>query len=81
MTPGTLLQEVSRFAAEVRDGDVRPEILQDGRRQITDIVGIALAASQMELARVLFKPYPANHFTHAGIDAAIRLREEGLDIE
>jgi 2-methylcitrate dehydratase PrpD len=33
-----------------------------------------------ELPRVFFKPYPANHFTHAGIDAAIKLREEGLDI-
>lgn len=28
---------------------------------------------------IFFKPYPANHFTHAGIDAAIRLRERGLD--
>jgi 2-methylcitrate dehydratase PrpD len=34
-----------------------------------------------ELRRTFFKPYPANHFTHAGIDAAIRLREEGLEIE
>jgi 2-methylcitrate dehydratase PrpD len=34
-----------------------------------------------ELTRIFFKPYPANHFTHAGIDAAIRLREEGLEIE
>ena len=25
-----------------------------------------------------FKPYPANHFTHAGIDAAIALRERGI---
>lgn len=25
-----------------------------------------------------FKPYPANHFTHAAIDAAIELRERGL---
>jgi 2-methylcitrate dehydratase PrpD len=25
-----------------------------------------------------FKPYPANHFTHAGIDAAIALRQRGL---
>jgi 2-methylcitrate dehydratase PrpD len=33
-----------------------------------------------ELNRVFFKPYPANHFTHAGIDAAIRLREEGLEV-
>jgi 2-methylcitrate dehydratase PrpD len=27
---------------------------------------------------IFFKPYPANHFTHAGIDAAIMLRERGL---
>ena len=33
-----------------------------------------------ELRRVFFKPYPANHFTHAGIDAALRLREEGLEV-
>ncbi len=33
-----------------------------------------------ELSRVFFKPYPANHFTHAGIDAAIRLREDGLEV-
>ena len=36
---------------------------------------------QWEVTRTFFKPYPANHFTHAGIDAAISLREEGLDIE
>jgi 2-methylcitrate dehydratase PrpD len=35
---------------------------------------------EWELPRVFFKPYPANHFTHAGIDAAIRLREQGLDV-
>ena len=34
-----------------------------------------------ELARTFFKPYPANHFTHAGIDAAIQLREGGLNPE
>src|SRR2546421_8956010 len=27
-----------------------------------------------ELPRVVFKPYPCNHFTHAGVDAALRLR-------
>ncbi|WP_405495708.1 MmgE/PrpD family protein [Nocardia sp. NBC_00511] len=27
---------------------------------------------------VCFKPYPCNHFTHAGIDAALRLRAQGL---
>jgi 2-methylcitrate dehydratase PrpD len=32
-----------------------------------------------ELDRVFYKPYPANHFTHAGIDAALALRARGLD--
>lgn len=27
---------------------------------------------------IFFKPYPANHFTHAGIDAARALRDRGL---
>lgn len=31
-----------------------------------------------ELLRLHFKPYPANHFTHAGIDAALALRNEGV---
>ncbi|MEU5723695.1 MmgE/PrpD family protein [Micromonospora sp. NPDC047738] len=30
---------------------------------------------------IFFKPYPANHFTHAAIDAAIALRERGLPID
>jgi 2-methylcitrate dehydratase PrpD len=36
------------------------------------------------LRDVFFKPYPANHYTHAGVDAARRLRERGVrpgDIE
>ncbi|NOY55407.1 MAG: MmgE/PrpD family protein [Actinobacteria bacterium] len=31
-----------------------------------------------ELQRVHYKPYPTNHFTHAGIDAALALRSRGL---
>ena len=31
-----------------------------------------------ETPGVFYKPYPANHFTHTGIDAAIRLRQKGL---
>ena len=27
---------------------------------------------------MVFKPYPCNHFTHAGVDAALRLRAQGL---
>ena len=33
---------------------------------------------------IFFKPYPANHFTHAAVDAAAGLREQGIgpdDIE
>lgn len=33
------------------------------------------------VADIFYKPYPANHFTHGGIDAAIRLREAGLQPE
>lgn len=32
-----------------------------------------------ESDRIFIKPYPCNHFTHAGIDAAIILRRDGLD--
>ncbi|HEY3471690.1 MAG TPA: MmgE/PrpD family protein [Amycolatopsis sp.] len=32
-----------------------------------------------ELPGIFFKPYPCNHFTHAGIDAARRLRSRGVD--
>ena len=32
-----------------------------------------------EVLSVFFKPYPCNHFTHPGIDAALQLRREGVD--
>lgn len=35
--------------------------------------------SDWELPKITFKPYPCNHFTHPGIDAALQLRAEGLD--
>lgn len=31
-----------------------------------------------ELPGIFFKPYPCNHFTHAGIDAALELRSQGI---
>jgi 2-methylcitrate dehydratase PrpD len=31
-----------------------------------------------ELLRTVYKPYPANHFTHPGIDCALALRAQGL---
>lgn len=39
---------------------------------------------QWSVPGIFFKPYPANHFTHATIDAGLQLRAEGLapeDIE
>ena len=40
---------------------------------VTDRIG-----ERWHAAEVAYKPYPANHFTHAGIDAALALRAEGL---
>lgn len=42
--------------------------------QVTDGLG-----ERWETPGVFFKPYPCNHFTHAGIDAALRLRQSGVD--
>lgn len=42
--------------------------------EVTDRLG-----DRWSVPDIFFKPYPANHFTHAGIDAAIRLRDRGLD--
>ena len=43
---------------------------------ITDGLG-----EQWAVPGIFFKPYPANHFTHAGIDAARSLREQGLALD
>ncbi|RBM23006.1 MmgE/PrpD family protein [Streptomyces sp. PT12] len=37
--------------------------------------------SQWAVPGIFFKPYPANHFTHAAVDAALELRRRGLDPE
>ncbi len=34
-----------------------------------------------EADRIFYKPYPANHFTHTAIDAAIGLRRRGLEAD
>jgi 2-methylcitrate dehydratase PrpD len=43
---------------------------------ITDGLG-----EQWELPGIFFKPYPCNHFTHAGIDAARKMRADGVAID
>ncbi len=35
--------------------------------------------STWSVADIFYKPYPANHFTHCAIDAALALRADGLD--
>lgn len=55
------------------------EAFLKGRFDIKEVlVGLG---SEWEVPGIFFKPYPANHFTHAGVDAAIRLREAGLKPE
>lgn len=34
-----------------------------------------------ETSDIVFKPYPCNHFTHPGIDAALQLKADGLRAE
>ncbi|TWF93633.1 MmgE/PrpD family protein [Saccharopolyspora dendranthemae] len=41
--------------------------------RVTDGLG-----EDWETPGVFFKPYPCNHFTHAGVDAALRMRERGV---
>jgi 2-methylcitrate dehydratase PrpD len=41
--------------------------------RVTDGLG-----EHWETPGIFFKPYPCNHFTHAGIDAALRLRAVGV---
>lgn len=41
--------------------------------EITDGLG-----TEWSVPGIFFKPYPANHFTHATIDAALQLRAEGI---
>lgn len=37
--------------------------------------------TRWSIPSICVKPYPANHFTHSGVDAAIRLRERDLDVD
>jgi 2-methylcitrate dehydratase PrpD len=49
-----------------------------GERANVDAVLSGLG-EHWELPGIFFKPYPCNHFTHAGIDAALQLRARGVD--
>ncbi|MDD9207557.1 MmgE/PrpD family protein [Georgenia sp. 10Sc9-8] len=64
--PPTVLEGKFGFFQAFINGRFDPAPLEEG-------LGV-----QWEVPGIFFKPYPANHFTHAGIDAAIRMREAGL---
>ncbi|GAA1598057.1 MmgE/PrpD family protein [Kribbella sancticallisti] len=51
-----------------------------GERADVDAV-VDRLGEHWELPGIFFKPYPCNHFTHAGIDAALRLRADGIKAE
>ncbi|SDE69361.1 2-methylcitrate dehydratase PrpD [Blastococcus fimeti] len=44
--------------------------------QVTDGLG-----TEWAVPGIFFKPYPANHFTHAAVDAGRALRARGVDLE
>ncbi|GAA0467939.1 MmgE/Prp family protein [Actinoplanes capillaceus] len=64
--PPTVLEGRFGFFA-AHTGRFTPEAVTDG------------LGERWELLRTVFKPYPSNHFTHAGIDCALALRAAGLD--
>ncbi len=64
--PPTVLEGRFGFYEAFLHGRYEPAELTDGLGQQWSVPGI------------FFKPYPANHFTHTAIDAAIELRDRGL---
>ena len=65
--PSTVLEGRFGFFNALCDGRVDLDVVADGLGERWETPGIH------------FKPYPANHFTHAGIDAALALRADGVD--
>jgi len=65
--PPTVLEGRFGFFNALCDGQADLDATVDGLGERWETPGIH------------FKPYPANHFTHAGIDAALALRDEGVE--
>jgi 2-methylcitrate dehydratase PrpD len=65
--PPTVLEGRFGFFEAWLHGRYEPSALLDGLGSTWSVPGI------------FFKPYPANHFTHAGIDAARAVRARGVD--
>ncbi|HZE06116.1 MAG TPA: MmgE/PrpD family protein [Solirubrobacteraceae bacterium] len=67
--PPTVLEGRFGLFRAFLDGNYDPSAIEAGLGERWEVPGI------------FFKPYPANHFTHAGIDAALALRAQGVAIE
>ena len=67
--PPTVLEGRFGFFEAFLRGEARAEAVLDGLGQEWSVPGI------------FFKPYPANHFTHAAIDAGAALRRRGLPVD
>ncbi|HET8616162.1 MAG TPA: MmgE/PrpD family protein [Actinomycetales bacterium] len=70
--PPTVLEGRFGFFEAFLRGEVEEQ-------QVTDALG-----ERWSVPDIFFKPYPANHFTHAAVDAGLALRARGLvlaDIE
>ena len=65
--PPTVLEGRFGFFRAYSEGRFDPGAIMDG------------LGEHWELPGIFYKPYPTNHFTHAGIDAALALRASGLD--
>jgi 2-methylcitrate dehydratase PrpD len=64
--PPTVLEGRFGFFQAWCGDAARPERVVDG------------LGEHWESDRIQLKPYPCNHFTHAGVDAALQLRAEGI---
>ncbi|MEU3312404.1 MmgE/PrpD family protein [Streptomyces sp. NPDC006662] len=64
--PPTVLEGRFGFFQAWCGDRARPEAVLDG------------LGERWETSEIIVKPYPCNHFTHPGIDAALRLRAEGV---
>ncbi len=67
--PPTVLEGRFGFFQAWLHGDFDPSAITDG-------LGVTWSVPD-----IFFKPYPANHFTHAAVDAATALRKRGVRAE
>ncbi|AMM22556.1 2-methylcitrate dehydratase [Frondihabitans sp. PAMC 28766] len=67
--PPTVLEGRFGFFQAWLHGNYTPSAITDGLGDNWCVPGI------------FFKPYPANHFTHAAVDAAAALRRSGIDLD